>query len=136
MKLSDAIRDYRLRNNMSQREFSIKCGLSNTYISFLEKELNPKTGRPMVPTLEQYKKVALGMDLSVQQLFELLDDDSPVDLRFVMLKDQNGSDSPVIIDNIDRFSHLLQYMTPEDYNHVIAAFDRAYKKMKEKGVKL
>ena len=80
MKLSELIRDYRKRTNISQREFSRKCDLSNTYISFLENEKNPKTGRPLIPTLEQYKKLADGMDISVQRLFELLDSDAPVDL--------------------------------------------------------
>ena len=80
MKLSDLIIEYRARMNISQREFSRKCDLSNTYISFIEKEKNPKTGRPVVPTLEQYKKIADGMGISVQRLFELLDKDAPVDM--------------------------------------------------------
>ena len=80
MKLSELIIDYRRKMNISQREFSRKCDLSNTYISFIENEKNPKTGRPLVPNLEQYKKLADGMDISVQHLFELLDDDAPVDL--------------------------------------------------------
>lgn len=131
MKLSELIRDYRKTMNISQREFSRKCNLSNTYISFLEKEMNPKTGRPLVPTLEQYHKIATGMGITVQRLFELLDDDAPVDLR------ADSSAAPhFVIKNIDQFSHIMQYMTPEDYNYVIAAFDRAYKKMKEIGVEL
>ena len=80
MKLSELIIDYRSRMNISQREFSRKCSLSNTYISFLENEKNPKTGKPLIPTLEQYKKLADGMGMTVQHLFELLDDDAPVDL--------------------------------------------------------
>ena len=80
MKLSELIIEYRTRMNISQREFSRKCDLSNTYISFIENEKNPKTGRPVVPTLEQYKKIARGMGITVQRLFELLDDDAPVDL--------------------------------------------------------
>lgn len=80
MKLSDLIKDYRKRMNISQREFSRQCDLSNTYISFLENEKNPKTGRPLIPTIEQYKKLADGMSMTVQQLFEQLDADAPVDL--------------------------------------------------------
>lgn len=80
MKLSELIVDYRKRMNISQREFSRRCGLSNTYISFIENEKNPKTGKPMAPTLEIYKKLADAMDISVHHLFELLDDDAPVDL--------------------------------------------------------
>lgn len=81
MKLSAIIADYREKMQISQREFARRCDLSNSYISFLEKETNPKTGRPMVPTLIQYKKIATGMNMTVQQLFEMLDDDAPVDLN-------------------------------------------------------
>lgn len=81
MKLSTIISDYRNHMQISQREFARRCDLSNSYISFLEKETNPKTGKPMVPTIEQYKKLADGMDMSLQSLFELLDEDSPVDLH-------------------------------------------------------
>lgn len=81
MKLSAIIADYRESMQISQREFARRCDLSNSYISFLEKETNPKTGRSMVPTLIQYKKIATGMNMTVQQLFEMLDDDAPVDLN-------------------------------------------------------
>ena len=66
---------------MSQREFAKRCNLSNSYISFIENECNPKTGRPMTPTIEQYKKIADGMSITVQELFESLDVDSPVKLN-------------------------------------------------------
>lgn len=81
MKLSAIIYAYRLEHDLSQREFARQCGLSNSYISFIEKEINPKTGRPMVPTLEQYKKIADGMGTTVHSLFEKLDADSPVHLE-------------------------------------------------------
>lgn len=131
MKLSELIRDYRKTMNISQREFSRRCNLSNTYISFLENEKNPKTGRPLIPTLEQYRKIADGMGMTVHRLFELLDDDAPVDLRF-----DSSSDTHVVINNIIQFAHLMQYMSREDYDFVVAAFDRAYKKMKEIGVEV
>ena len=89
MKLSELLIDYRKKMNISQREFSRKCDLSNTYISFLENEKNPKTGKPLIPTLEQYKKLADGMDMSVQRLFELLDKDAPVDLHSSVLSDED-----------------------------------------------
>ena len=81
MKLSTIVTDYRHRMQISQREFSRRCGLSNSYISFIENEFNPRTGKPIVPTIEQYHKIASGMGMTVQQLFELLDEDSPVDLH-------------------------------------------------------
>ena len=80
MKLSAIIIDYRQRMNISQREFARACNLSNSYISFLENESNPRTGRPIVPTLDQYRKIAEGMRISVHQLFKMMDEDSPVDI--------------------------------------------------------
>ena len=81
MKLSRIVTDYRNRMQISQREFSRRCDLSNSYISFIENEYNPRTGKPIVPTLEQYQKIASGMGITVHQLFEQLDEDSPVDLH-------------------------------------------------------
>lgn len=108
MKLSDLIIEYRQRMNISQREFSRRCDLSNSYISFLEKGINPKTGRPIIPTIEQYKKLAEGMDISVNRLFELLDDDAPVDLRFPSSSDEypepKNNDVRLLIRGLNRLS--------------------------------
>lgn len=81
MKLSNIVIDYRKRMQISQREFARRCGLSNSYISFIENEHNPRTGKPIVPTLEQYQKIATCMGMSLQHLFEMLDEDSPVELH-------------------------------------------------------
>lgn len=80
MKISEIIQNYRHNNDMSQRELARRCDLSNTYISFLEKEVNPKTGQEIEITLTQYKKLADGMGISINTLFEMLGDDAPVSL--------------------------------------------------------
>lgn len=80
MKLSAIITEYRRKMNISQREFARACDLSNSYISFLENEVNPRTGRPIVPTIDQYRKLASGMQISVHELFKLMDEDSPVNI--------------------------------------------------------
>ena len=129
MKLSNIITDYRTQMQISQREFARRCGLSNSYISFIENEYNPKTGKPIVPTLEQYQKIASGMGLTVHELFERLDDDSPVDLHV-----SDASGAPVVIPDSDMFRKIVKYMTADDYNAVMEAFDRTYKRMKKLGV--
>jgi transcriptional regulator with XRE-family HTH domain len=78
MKLSEVLINYRTRMGISQRQLSRQCGLSNSYISFIENEMNPKTGKPIKPTMDQYKNLATGMGMTVQQLWDILDDDSPV----------------------------------------------------------
>ena len=128
MKLSELIRDYRKRENISQREFSRKCDLSNTYISFIENEKNPKTGQPLVPTLENYKKLADGMGMTVQQLFEMLDDDAPVDLL-------PKREFTIFVPS-PKFVKMTSYMTQEDYENMVKAFENAHKRMQELGVSL
>lgn len=130
MKLSQILIDYRQRMNISQRELSRRCDLSNTYISFLEKEMNPKTGKPLVPTLEQYKKLADGMGMSVQELFERLDKDAPVDIS-------SGSQTPnIFVPDSETFAKILYYMDRDDYLTVMEIFDKTYKRMKAMGVEL
>ena len=96
MKLSAIIIDYRSRMNISQREFARRCGVSNSYISFIENECNPKSGKAPVPTIQQYKNIATAMDMTLQELFEILDD-APVDISFPV---SSGSLS-------DEESHLI-----------------------------
>ena len=134
MKLSTVVSDYRKRLQISQREFSRRCGLSNSYISFIENELNPKTGKPIVPTLEQYQKIASGMDMTVHQLFELLDEDAPVDLH-------SSSSAPAPAKSSDDEIRLLipgvSKLPPEQVertkNAFLAMFKATYPELFEKG---
>lgn len=79
MKLGDLIREYREQHHMSQRQFALRCGLSNGYISMLERGENPKTHKPVTPTLQQMKKLADGLRMTTTDLFGLVDD-MPVEL--------------------------------------------------------
>lgn len=78
MKLGDLIRSYRESHDLSQRQFALRCDLSNGYISILEKGINPNTLRPVTPTIPQLKKLADGMGMTLSELFEKVDD-MPID---------------------------------------------------------
>ena len=116
MKLSTIITDYRKRMQISQREFARRCGLSNSYISFIENEYNPRSGKPIVPTIEQYQKIASAMDMTVHQLFELLDEDSPVDLHWSPAEEKPEDVSP----QIHIVSGMMEKMSKEQQDQVIA----------------
>lgn len=79
MKLGDLIREYRLEHDCSQRQLAIACGLSNGYISILEKGINPNTGRPVTPTIPQLKKLSSGMGMTLMELLDSVDD-MPIDI--------------------------------------------------------
>ena len=78
MKLGELISQYRISNNISQREFARRCGLSNSLISLIEKGVNPQTGKTMAQDLETYSRIAYAMGISVQELFEQLGTDASV----------------------------------------------------------
>lgn len=79
MKLGELIRDYRLSHDCSQRQLAIACGLSNGYISILEKGINPNTGKPVTPTIPQLKKLSSGIGMTLMELLDKVDD-MPIDI--------------------------------------------------------
>lgn len=74
MKLSEIIKQYREGHGLSQRQFGAQCGLSTGYISLIEKEINPQTGKKMVPSLPVINKIATGMGLTIDDLLSKCDD--------------------------------------------------------------
>jgi len=71
MTLSDLVQEYRREHGLSQRQFAS--------ISMLERNVNPKTGQPVTPSLPALKKIADGMSITLTDLFTRTDD-IPVDL--------------------------------------------------------
>ena len=74
MTLGEVIKKYREDNDISQREFARMTGLSNSYISQLEMNMNSKNGQPIKPQLETYKAVADAMGITIDALFCMVDD--------------------------------------------------------------
>lgn len=70
--LGDIIKEYRLDHDLSLREFSKKCGLSHTYIDKLEKGVDPRSQKPVEPTLDALEKISVAIDLSLDELLTLL----------------------------------------------------------------
>lgn len=84
MTLSQYLIEYRTSHGLSQRAFSALCGLSNSYISLLEKNINPKTGGPIIPNLHSLNKISKAMGITIEELFASCDDmpvsiDMPID---------------------------------------------------------
>jgi len=59
MTLGDFLRKYRDDHNISQRSFAKACGVSNGYISMIEKGINPKTNEPITPLYIVYTNPAI-----------------------------------------------------------------------------
>ncbi|MGS2751316.1 helix-turn-helix domain-containing protein [Bacillus zanthoxyli] len=66
--LGEIIKDYRLKNKFSLRDFAQKCGVSHTYIDKLEKGIDSRTGKPVEPTLLVIEKISKAMNRSTESL--------------------------------------------------------------------
>lgn len=82
MTLGEVIKKYRTDHDMSMDDFASKSGISKAYISILEKNRHPKTGKEIAPSIDSIRKAADGMGIDFNSLFNTLDGDvslSPVD---------------------------------------------------------
>lgn len=94
MTLGDIIKDYRKSHNMSMDLFAEKSGISKAYISLLEKNKHPKTGKPIAPSIQCIRQAANGMKMDFNVLFSMIDGN-------VTLVDEKSPDTLTARDNHD-----------------------------------
>ena len=73
--LGEVVKKYRIEHDLSLRDFSRISGVSNGYISMLEKNEHPKTKKPIVPSIEKMKSIASAMGMSLDALLEIIGKD-------------------------------------------------------------
>ena len=78
MTLGDIVKNYREAHGLSMSDFGRLCDLSRSYISLLEKNINPKTNKAIVPTLETLVKVSKAMKMDLNELIKQLDSEQLV----------------------------------------------------------
>ena len=74
MYLGEVIKKYRADPNISPRDCAQLCNLSHTYIAALEKNIDPRTGNPIDPTLDTVKYVSKAMNMSIETVLHILED--------------------------------------------------------------
>ena len=80
MNLGEIIKKFRDDNELSMDKFAKMSGLSKAYISVLEKNKRPKTGKPITPSIPVIKNVAEAMNMSFDELFNMLEDNQIVSI--------------------------------------------------------
>ncbi len=119
MFLGDLIKSYRTKNKISQRDFAKLCNLSHTYIAALEKNIDPRTGKPIAPTLDTVKYVSKAMNMTIEEVLHLLDSSQEFMLKKEAPKfdgfryaSHNGIDTDGLdendIEEINRFVEFLK----------------------------
>ena len=90
MTLGDYIKEYRQSHNYSMDDFARSTGMSKAYISILERNFNPSTGKAAIPSLETIKRVAIATGVDFNDLISLLDGNQEVSLH----KGKSNTDTP------------------------------------------
>lgn len=80
MKLQDIITRYRNEHKVSMETLGKASGLSKPYISMLEKGINPRSGKPVKPSIDTCYALAKGMGMSSKTFLSMLDEDAVVEL--------------------------------------------------------
>lgn len=81
MNLGDFIRNYRTEHGISQDVFAEKSGLSKAYVSILERNYNPKSRKPPIPSLETIKAVSSVIGSDFNDVIALLDGNTKISLK-------------------------------------------------------
>jgi len=95
MTIGEIIKRHCREHGISYQQFASTCSVSKGYISMLVNGKNPKTGKPLRPTIETYQSLAEGMNMTLDELFEIMDD-TPVRLHF---------DTSKILKNLPKGEH-------------------------------
>lgn len=137
MTLKDIILEYREEHNLSQREFAIKCKLSNAAISIIEKDkINPKTGKKTVPSIETCVKIANGMGITLDELLEKMDNTIPLRVSDTYHSGKLHPKAIELLDstNADEDTPLIMEHSPQSYEaHIISNMvDKLTKSQREK----
>lgn len=78
MTLGDYIKEYRKKHKYSMDDFARQTGMSKAYISILERNRNPSTGKAAIPSLETIKRVASATNTDFNDLITMLDSDQEI----------------------------------------------------------
>lgn len=81
MTLGEIVKKYREDNSLSMYAFAKRCSLSKGYISMLENNINARNNKPIAPTITSMNKIAFGMGIELDKLFELMDGTQLVSLK-------------------------------------------------------
>lgn len=78
MTLGDYIKEYRQTYGYSMDDFAQRTGMSKAYVSILERNHNPSTGKAAIPSLDTIKRVAMATGVDFNELIAMLDGDQKV----------------------------------------------------------
>ncbi len=80
--LGDFVKNKRLELNLSLRDFARMCNLSHSHVDSIEKGYEPKTKKPVKPSIDTLVKISKGADIEIGTLIDLAIKDSADDMSY------------------------------------------------------
>lgn len=121
MKLGQVIKRYRKENKVSMETFSKISGISKGYISMLENDKNPQSGKPITPSIDMYENVAKGMNISIEALMSLTKGENIAlidDNQYKWIVDEVIPTANIISHDYPYLDEPISAGTPETFEHV------------------
>ena len=114
MYIGEIIKNYRTKNQLSQRAFAARASLSPSYINTLEKIYNPKTGKPYSITTDVALELSKAMFINIADLLNMLDETQ----EFIVNNDtkiDNFGNSVISIPILDTVKAGYDYLAQENW---------------------
>lgn len=108
MTLGDIVKNYRLENNYSMDDFSKISGLSKGYISMLEKNKNPRNGKPISPSLATIKQISIALNIDFDDLIKMIDSEQTVNLSKSHLDDQSDVENTTNTEDLNKLPQNIR----------------------------
>ncbi len=97
MELGALIKQYREEHSLTMQQFADRCHLSKSYVSMLEKGRHPQNKRLLIPSMETFRKLCDGMQISFDSLAAIVEAKDWVENGFDI---DSGSSFPLTPDEI------------------------------------
>lgn len=123
MTLGDIIKKYRKDNKLSLRQFSIKSGISHSYINNIENNKSPNSDKTIAPTIDTIKKVSKAIKIPFDDLIKMIEDNQLVTINFK--KNNDKLDRLLKKNKSEQIIDLLSNMSDEEIEKVIKIIDIA-----------
>lgn len=110
MTLGEYLLNYRRVHRVSQREFAKMCNYKITcsYVSMLERNSRPASGKPIAPSIETVKTVAEATGITFGELIDLLDGD-----QLVRIESEDAR-------RLNEAEHLLRSLSPDKFEQAVS----------------
>lgn len=125
LPLNDMIKIRRNELKLSTRELAAKCGISQGYISQLEKGIDIRTGKQIRPTVDIMYKLAKGLNMPLNYLLG-----QPTEAEKIA---QNITDLNTIKESSSGYNHVIlpkikNDLSPDEIIHI-----KKYRALDERG---